>query len=253
MPIHYVQHNYCGPFTNDYNAEPVSVLDECCRRHDLHYENPYINTRDADRELVDCLQETGTTSGALIGGIIQVKQAIDLATNYASDVMLRPGNKRRHEVEQQNAADKRSRADEDQSEGGGNIDNNNNDNNPENMADVQMGEPAIGPSDVISGTISGGDITATGGDTAGIRTVNFSRTFIHYVTNNNATWPTFDYDPKEVTGPSLLTLRHNCVEIPYMYLNCSMTKAELENTHHSINIMVSSQLWLQSNKHDTNH
>ena len=125
-----MQHNYCGPFTTDFSAETVSELDECCRTHDLHYENPYIHTRNADRELVDCLQQTGSTSEALIGGIIQVNQAIDLATNYASDVMLRPGNKRRHELEQQNAADKWARGDSEQSEGGdGNIDNDNNDNN----------------------------------------------------------------------------------------------------------------------------
>ena len=232
MPLHYVQHNYCGPFTTDYSAETVSDLDECCRTHDLHYANPYINTRDADSELIHCLQQTGSTSGALIGGIIQVKQAIDLATNYASDVMLRPGQKRRHELEQQRAADKRAKADEEQQEGGGDIDNNNNDNQ-DNMADDAMGEPAVGPSDVVAGTISGGgggDITAAGGDTSGIRTVNFSRTFVHYITNTDQTWPTFDYDPMEVVGPSKLTMKHNCVEIPYMYLNCSMTKAELE-TH----------------------
>ena len=223
MPLHYIQHNYCGPFTTDYSAETVNDLDECCRTHDLHYENPYIHTRDADRQLVDCLQETGTTSGSLIGVIVQIKQAIDAATNYASDVMLR------HEIEQQNAANKRAKADE-QQEGGGNIDNNNNDNNQENMADADMGEPAVGPSDVVAGTVSGGDITATGGDTAGIRTIHFTRTFIHYVTNNNATWSQFDYDPVDVIGPGKLTMKHNCVEIPYQYLNCSMTKAELE-TH----------------------
>ena len=161
MPLHYVQHNYCGPFTTDYSAETVSELDECCRTHDLQYANPYIDTRSADSQLVDCLQQTGTTSGQLIGGIIQIKQAIDLATNYASDVMLRPGNKRRHEIEQQNAANKRAKADQESS--GGNIDNNNNDNNQDNMADADMGEPAVGPSDVVTGTVSGGDITATGG------------------------------------------------------------------------------------------
>ena len=167
MPLHYIQHNYCGPFTTDYSAEAVSELDECCRTHDLHYENPYIHTQDADSQLIDCLQQTGTTSGALIGGIIQVKQAIDVATNYASDVMLRPGNKRRHELEQQKCADKRAKGDSEQSEGGGgNIDNNNNDNNQNNMADHDMGEPAVGPSDVIAGSISGGDITASGGDTS---------------------------------------------------------------------------------------
>ena len=230
MPLHYVQHNYCGPFTTDYSAEAVSELDECCRTHDLQYENPYIHTRSADSQLVDCLQQTGTTSGQLIGGIIQIKQAIDLATNYASDVMLRPGNKRRHELEQQNAADKRAKADK-QSTSGGNIDNNNNDNQDNaGMADVQMGEPAVGPSDVISGTISGGDITATGGDTAGIQTVHFTRTFVHYITNTNATWSTFDYKVGQLTGPGVLTMKHNCVEIPYPYLNCSMTKAEME-TH----------------------
>ena len=140
MPLHYVQHNYCGPFTTDFSAETVNDLDECCRTHDLHYGNPYIHTRDADSQLVDCLQETGTTSGSLIGGIIQIKQAIDAATNYASDVMLRPGYKRRHELEQQNAANKRSKDNENR-QGGGNIDNNNNDDNQENnMADADMGE-----------------------------------------------------------------------------------------------------------------
>ena len=76
--------------------------------------------------------------------------------------MLRPGNKRRHELEQQNAANKRSKDDE-YRQGGGNIDNNNNDDNQENnMADADMGEPAVGPSDIVGGTVSGGDITATG-------------------------------------------------------------------------------------------
>ena len=103
-------------------------------------------------------------------------------------------------------------------------------NQENNMADAIMGEPAVGPSDVIAGTISGGDITASGGDTSGIRTVNFTRTFVHYITNNDATWPTYDYDPHAVTGPSKLTMKHNCVEIPCQYLNCSMTIAELE-TH----------------------
>ena len=155
MPLHYVQHNYCGPFPTDFSAEAVNELDECCRTHDLRYDNPYIHTRSADSELVDCLQQTGTLSGSLIGGIIQVKQAIDVATNYASDVMLRPGNKRRHELKQQDAANKRSKDDENR-RGGGNIDNNNNDNQQDNIEMDQGGEPAVGPSDIIGGTVSGG-------------------------------------------------------------------------------------------------
>ena len=95
---------------------------------------------------------------------------------------------------------------------------------------MDVGEPAVGPSDVISGTVSGGDITASGGDTAGIQTVHFTRTFVHYITNSNATWSQFDYKPGNITGPGELTMKHNCVEIPYQYLNCSMTKAEME-TH----------------------
>ena len=228
MPLHYVQHNYCGPFTTDFSAEAINEIDECCRTHDLRYDNPYIHTRSADSELVDCLQQTGTLSGSLIGGIIQIKQAIDVATNYASDVMLRPGNKRRHENKQQDAANKRSKDDENR-RGGGNIDNNNNDNQQDIEMD-QGGEPAVGPSDIIGGTVSGGDITASGGDTAGIQTVHFTRTFVHYITNSNATWSQFDYAPRDIVGPGELTLKHNCLEIPYQYLNCSMTKAEME-TH----------------------
>ena len=95
---------------------------------------------------------------------------------------------------------------------------------------MDVGEPAVGPSDVIGGTVSGGDITATGGDTAGIQTVHFTRTFVHYITNANATWSQFDYNPDEITGPGRLTMKHNCLEVPYQYLNCSMTKAENE-TH----------------------
>ena len=104
----------------------------------------------------------------------------------------------------------------------------NNDGQQDNEMDV--GEPAVGPSDVIGGTVSGGDITATGGDTAGIQTVHFTRTFVHYITNANATWSQFDYNPGPIIGPGQITLKHNCLEVPYQYLNCSMTKAEME-TH----------------------
>lgn len=139
MPLHYVQHNYCGPFTEDFNVEPVNELDTCCRTHDLHYANPYVSTEAADRKLIECLQNTETISGYLIAGIIQAKGGVDRLTNYASDGMLRPGHKRRLEEKQQEAANKRARADDNTQQEEGNI-------SDHEMADVDMGEPAVGQS-----------------------------------------------------------------------------------------------------------
>lgn len=82
----------------------------------------------------------------------------------------------------------------------------------------------------MGGTISGGDITAKHGDTAEIRTIHFTRTFIHYITNSNATWSEYDYEPgTDDSKLSKITLKHNCLSIPYMFLNSSMTMAEIES------------------------
>ena len=251
MPLHYVQHNYCGPFTTDFSAEAVNELDECCRTHDLRYDNPYIHTRNADSELVDCLQQTGTLSGSLIGGIIQIKQAIDVATNYASDVMLRPGNKRRHELKQQDAANKRSKDDENR-RGGGNIDNNNNDNNQQDI-EMDAGEPAVGPSDIIGGTVSGGGHNS-----------NWRR----YSRDTNSTLHTYirtlhNKQQRNMVTIRLQTGRHrrtrktnnetqlsrNTIPIPQL-LNDKSRNGDTPTTMH---IMESSKRRIQSYKHDSNN
>ena len=46
------------------------------------------------------------------------------------------------------------------------------------MADVHMGEPSVGPSDVVTGTVSGGDITATGGGGHSRNTYSTLHTYI---------------------------------------------------------------------------
>ena len=97
------------------------------------------------------------------------------------------------------------------------------------MDDAPAGEPAVGPAMVGSGLISPGDTKATHGDTAGIRTLHFNRTFMHYINNSAKPFATYDYDPVE-GALGEITMKHASLTIPYQYLNSAMTAAEIE-TH----------------------
>ena len=249
MPLHYPGHNYCGPFTTDLNAEPLSSIDECCRVHDIQYGNPSITTRAADAELVDCLRNTESTSGTVISAIIQGKEFIDTLTNYASDGMLRREAKRKAEDEQQAAAVKKAKANaapdddldltvdsrglfhKDGSAYAGSTILGENLSFDSARMEQDGGEPQVGPGDTAVGAVTLGNLQPSHADTAGIRTLSFSRTFQHYVTNSENAFGVWDYVPMTGTYDgdlAKLTIHHTCFEIPYGYLNGSMTRAEME-------------------------
>ena len=232
MPLHFPGHNYCGPGTWDFSRVAVGDVDECCKTHDKQYGDADISTAAADEELTYCLQETQSASGSLIAGIIRGKTYIDKATGYASDSMLRRGEKRQHESKQQEAADKRAKiTQESSSEKELYYDPRDADLRPVLMDDP--GEPAVGPSGVISGVVIPGDTHANHGDTAGIRTLHFNRTLQHYIATDTDKFNTIDYAPLvEYKNDKYGKLRFNhagCT-VPYNYLNAAMTRAEIE-TH----------------------
>ena len=252
MPLHYPGHNFCGPFTTDLNAEPQSAIDECCRIHDIQYGNSAITTREADADLVDCLRNTESTSGAVISAIIQGKELLDTVTNYASDGMLRKAAKRKQEQEKQAASLKKAKANTEHDDDldltvssrglfhkdgtayDGSVINGDTLQFDSNKAMEQDGgEPQIGPGDTAVGAVTLGNLQPSHADTAGIRTLNFSRTFQHYLQNTENAFGVWHYTP--MTGATdgdlaMLSIHHTCVEIPYGYLNGSMTRAEIE-TH----------------------
>ena len=83
------------------------------------------------------------------------------------------------------------------------------------------------------GAITLGNLQPSHADTAGIRTLSFSRTFQHYLSNTENAFGTWDYDP--MTGSNdadlaKITMHHTCFEVPYGFLNGSMTRVEME-TH----------------------
>ena len=131
------------------------------------------------------------------------------------------------------------------------------------------GEPQIGPGDTAVGAVALGNLQPSHADTAGIRTLSFSRTFQHYLQNTENAFGVWHYTPMTgatdgdlamlsihytpmtgatdgdlamlsihytpMTGATdgdlaMLSIHHTCVEIPYGYLNGSMTRAEIE-TH----------------------
>ncbi|KAI0231277.1 hypothetical protein LSAT2_018358, partial [Lamellibrachia satsuma] len=252
MPLHYPGHNFCGPFTNDLNAEPQSAIDECCRIHDIQYGNSAISTQRADADLIDCLRNTESTSGTVINAIIQAKEIVDTVTNYASDGMLRRGAKRQQEQDKQAAAAKKAKANSDPADDldvvvdkqgvfhkdgtaypSGSYDGDKVQIGAAASMDQDGGEPQVGPGDTAAGAITLGNIQPSHADTAGIRTLNFSRTFQHYIQNSDNPFGVWHYEPMPGDNDSDLaqiTLHHNCVEILYAYLNASMTRVEME-TH----------------------
>ena len=259
MPLHFPGHNYCGPFTVDLNAEPVSDIDACCRTHDIQYGDASITTRAADAELVDCLRNTESTSGSVISAIIQGKELVDTLTNYASDGMLRRAAKRQAEEEQQAAATKKAKANSDAANVVGKDDPTDldirinsrgvfhKDGTPYPGRSVQgenvsFGgcaitmqhdgvEPQVGPGDTSVGAVTLGNLQPSHADTAGIRTLSFSRTFQHYITNSQNAFGTWDYEPMpDNVTLAKITMHHTCFEVPYMFLNGSMTRVEME-TH----------------------
>lgn len=85
---HLPGYNYCGPFSNlEAGKHPVNDLDECCYEHDLNYDKPDKSTREADDELLDCVERAG--GSRIISGVFKAKRHFDEATNYASDKILR--------------------------------------------------------------------------------------------------------------------------------------------------------------------
>ena len=244
MPLHYPGHNFCGPFTSDLDAEPKSAIYECCRTHDIQYGNSEITTKEADADLIDCLRETQSTSGTVISAIIQGKELIDTLTNYATDSMLRRGAKRQIEDEKQEAANKKAKASYDDdldivvdSRG---IRHRDGRPYPGSHSEITAGamehdggEPQVGPADTAVGPVTMGNLQPSRADTAGIRTLSFSRTFQHYLHNGDNMFGTFDYTPMpgaDNTDLGQLTIHHSCMHIPYAYLNGPMTRAEIE-TH----------------------
>ncbi|KAI0226319.1 hypothetical protein LSAT2_023078, partial [Lamellibrachia satsuma] len=226
MPLHFPGHNYCGPGTWDFTNEVAGEVDACCKIHDEQYGDEDISTKLADEELITCLQETNSASGSFIAGIIRGKTYVDKLTGYASNSMLCRAQKRQHEIEQQQAAEKQAKHTESHPH---TQDENNNDAGGE----MDPGEPAVGPSGVISGTVVPGDTKANHGDTAGIRTLHFNRTLRHYITADEGSFNTVDYVPLtdyKDDKYGKLRFNHAGCTIPYNFLNASMTAAEIE-TH----------------------
>ena len=71
--------------------------------HDLAYGEDDISTLASDQQLINCLGSTDSALGTAISGIIKVKQTFDSLTSYASDSMLRVGDKRKAEEKQERA------------------------------------------------------------------------------------------------------------------------------------------------------
>ena len=172
MPLHFPGHNYCGLGTWDFTQVAVGEVDECCKKHDEKYGDDDITTELADAELIECLQNTESTSGTLIAAVIKGKTYLDKLTGYASDSMLRRTEKRKQESIQ--AAEKRAKTIANEA--------NTHDDNSSHMPpppEMETGEPAVGPSGIISGGVVPGDTKANHGDIAGIRTLHFNRTMQH--------------------------------------------------------------------------
>ena len=187
----------------------------------------------------------------MISAIIQGKELLDTVTNYGSDGMLRRSTKRKHEEEKQAAAEKKAKAN---TEYDGDLDLTvdsrglfHKDGRAYDSSVIQGeqlgfesakmetdgGEPQIGPGDTAVGAVTLGNLQPSHADTAGIRTLSFSRTFQHYLTNTEHAFGEWDYDPMAGSNDADLakiTMHHTCFEIPYGFLNGSMTRVEME-TH----------------------
>ena len=106
---HVPGYNYCGPFTDisDETVEPIDDIDECCRQHDLNYNDPDVTTAEADQDLIDCLPSTSIGLG--IKGVFKAKQAVDSLTNHGTDSWFRRGIAQKRKIDQYYRDAKRAR------------------------------------------------------------------------------------------------------------------------------------------------
>ena len=164
--MHFPGTNYCGPFTSDFNVEPLNEVDACCRTHDLDYDTD-ISTIDADYKFLHCLHNIDTPSSLVVGTIFKGKVLLDSITNTYSDRMLRSG-KRLREASESEGVKKYLKTDS------------------SDCGDSEMGDPHVGPSPGGTAMVEGGDQPVKIGDSNPIVHKSFSRSFIHYIDHTNA-------------------------------------------------------------------
>ena len=197
---------YCGPFTSDFSEKPDNAVDACCRTHDLDYDTD-ISTIDADYKFLDCLHAIDTPSSLVISNIFKGKVLLDSLTITYSDRMLRSG-KHFREADEHKGVEKYLRTDTSDSAD----------------PDIEMGDPHVGPSPTGTTMVEDGDQPVKIGDSNAIVHKSFSRLFIHNINHEHGGQDILTVKRDIVH----LNLRFRMVDIPYNYLNASMTDVELE-------------------------